>query len=188
MEIDSLPPFHRVVAVCAHPDDESFGLGAIIAAFVEHAATVDLICLTRGETSTLHTNDGPLGELRRAELVAASEELGIDRLEIADFPDGALATIAPATLRRFIHPVVEGADGLLVFDDGGITGHPDHQAATSAALGVAEDRDATILAWTLPAAVARRLNDEFDTSFVGRNTDEIDLRVRVERSDRKSVV
>lgn len=47
--VDSLPTFRRVVAVCAHPDDESFGLGAVIATFVEQdtigGGAVDLVDL-----------------------------------------------------------------------------------------------------------------------------------------------
>ncbi len=179
---DSLPTFRRIVAVCAHPDDESFGLGAIIATFVEQDTIVEVVCLTRGEASTLHTDDRPLDQLRHAELVAATEELGIARLRLADFPDGALAAVATADLQGFIRPIAEGADALLVFDEGGITGHPDHQAATGAALAVAGDLDVTVLAWTLPAAVARLLNDEFGAGFVGRDTADIDLRVRVERA------
>jgi LmbE family N-acetylglucosaminyl deacetylase len=178
----SLPAFRRVVAVCAHPDDESFGLGAIIATFVEQGTGVEVICLTRGEASTLHTDDGPLDQHRHAELVAATGELGIERLALADFPDGALDEVAPAELHEFIRPIAEGADALLVFDEGGITGHPDHQAATRAALAVAEDLDIAVLAWTLPAAVARTLNDEFGSGFVGRAADEIDLNVQVERT------
>ena len=180
--VDSLPAFQRVVAVCAHPDDESFGLGAIIATFVERDTIVELICLTRGEASTLHTNDGPLDQRRHAELVAATDELGIERLEVADFPDGALDTVDRAELHGFIRPIVEGADALLVFDEGGITGHPDHQAATRAALAVADDLDIAVLAWALPAAVARRLNDELGSGFVGRGADEIDLQVQVGRA------
>lgn len=180
--VDSLPTFRRVVAVCAHPDDESFGLGAIIATFVEQGTVVELICLTRGEASTLRTDDGPLDQRRHAELVAATDELGIERLELADFHDGALDKVAPEALRGVIHPIAAGADALLVFDEGGITGHPDHHAATRAALAVADDLDITVLAWTLPAAVANALNDEFGSGFVGRDADEIDLHVQVGRT------
>ena len=42
----------HVLAVCAHPDDESFGLGGVIAALVAAGTRVDLICLTGGEAST----------------------------------------------------------------------------------------------------------------------------------------
>jgi LmbE family N-acetylglucosaminyl deacetylase len=182
IHVDTLPLLRRVVAVCAHPDDESFGLGAVIATLVEQDTIVEAICLTRGEASTLHIDDGPLDQRRHAELLAATDELGIDRLELADFPDGALASAAAAELHRFIHPIAQGADALLVFDEGGITGHPDHQAATHAALAVADDLDIPVLAWALPAAVARALNDELGTGFVGRDPDEIDLRVRVERT------
>lgn len=48
--------------------------------------------------------------------------------------------------------------------------------------GRADDLDITVLAWTLPAVVARALNDELGSGFVGRDADEIDLRVRVERA------
>lgn len=179
--VGPLPRYRRVIAICAHPDDESFGLGAIIAAFVDLATIVDLICLTRGEASTLNAADSPLAEQRRVELFAATAELGIDRVEIAEFPDGALASVAPPKLHAFIRPVVEGADALLVFDDGGVTGHPDHAAATRAGLEVADEFDLAVLAWVIPAAVAVQLNEEFGTTFVGRNADSIDLRVRVER-------
>jgi LmbE family N-acetylglucosaminyl deacetylase len=158
VRVGALPVCARVVAVCAHPDDESFGLGAIIAAFVDQGTTIDLICLTRGEASTLGVGAGPLAALRRAELVAATDELGIDRVEVAEFADGALAAVAPETLHELIRPVVLGADALLVFDDSGVTGHADHRAATRAALGVADDLDLVVLGWTLPAGVARLLN------------------------------
>lgn len=181
-QVDFLPCFRRVVAVCAHPDDESFGLGAIISTFVEQDTVVEVLCLTHGEASTLHTNDDPLDQIRHAELVAATNELGVERLELADFPDGGLDDVGRAELHGFIRPLVVGADALLVFDEGGITGHPDHQAATRAALGVADDLDITVLAWTLPAAVARALNDELGSAFVGRDADDIEIRVQVGRA------
>jgi len=43
------------LAVIAHPDDESFGLGAVLAALSGAGAQVRVLCFTRGEASTLGT-------------------------------------------------------------------------------------------------------------------------------------
>ena len=73
-------------------------------------------------------------------------------------------------------------EGLLVFDDTGITGHPDHQAATRAALQAATAAGLPALAWTLPAAVASRLHAETGQAFAGQPADCIDLCLRVDRT------
>lgn len=83
-------------------------------------------------------------------------------------------TWAPIARRR--------AEGLLVFDASGVTGHPDHVAATAAALLAAETRGRPVLGWTLPASVATRLNEEFGAGFVGHPGDEVDLVVAVDRT------
>jgi LmbE family N-acetylglucosaminyl deacetylase len=48
-----LPVWTSVLAVVAHPDDESFGLGAILDAFTRAGARGEVLCLTHGEASTL---------------------------------------------------------------------------------------------------------------------------------------
>jgi hypothetical protein len=53
-----LPVWTSVLVVVAHPDDESFGLGAILDAFTAAGATVEVLCLTHGEASTLHGAPG----------------------------------------------------------------------------------------------------------------------------------
>jgi LmbE family N-acetylglucosaminyl deacetylase len=175
--------------VCAHPDDESFGLGAVISTFTERQTLVDLVCLTHGETSTLGAaNERTLGPLRTAELAAATRELGIGRVEVADFPDGSLATVPATQLASFIASLTIGADALLVFDENGITGHPDHQAATAAALVVAHSLDVTVLAWTIPATVARIVNHEFGTTFIGRPDDQIDVSIAVDRTRQRRAI
>jgi LmbE family N-acetylglucosaminyl deacetylase len=51
---DVLPAWTTVLAVVAHPDDESFGLGALLDGFTGAGASVEVLCLTHGEASTLH--------------------------------------------------------------------------------------------------------------------------------------
>jgi N-acetylglucosamine malate deacetylase 2 len=69
-----------------------------------------------------------------------------------------------------------------VFDHGGITGHPDHQAATDAAIAAADELDLLVLAWTIPADVADALNSEFGTTFVACDPDACDFVLRVDRT------
>jgi LmbE family N-acetylglucosaminyl deacetylase/uncharacterized OsmC-like protein len=180
---DVLPAWTSVLAVVAHPDDESFGLGAILDAFTRAGAMVEVLCLTHGEASTLHGPPGDLASVRGAELAAAADLLGVTRARLHDHPDGALSELSGTTLAAEVHAAAEpsGADGLLAFDTAGGTGHPDHVAATSAALLAAETLNLPVLGWTLPDAVAEQLNQEFDASFTGHREADIDLRVSVDR-------
>ena len=43
-----------MLAVVAHPDDESFALGALVDRFTSCGIPVTLLCFTHGEASTLH--------------------------------------------------------------------------------------------------------------------------------------
>lgn len=177
-----MPVVRKVLAVCAHPDDESFGLGAVISTLIDRGASIDLVCLTRGEASTLGSSFDDLAEARRSELAAAATALGVDIVHQFDHPDGGLSTIDVATLAAAIRPLAGDSDLLLVFDEGGITGHSDHIQATAAAMAVADRLDLPVLAWTLYLQVADTLNDEFNGRFVGRADREIDVRLPVERS------
>jgi LmbE family N-acetylglucosaminyl deacetylase len=179
----SLPDWSRVLVVVAHPDDESFGLGAVVDAFSAAGAEVTVLCLTEGESSTLGAGIN-LGKMRRDELSAASLELGVASTTLHHHPDGALGTVCRHILAGEVIDEVgtSRAQGLLVFDTGGVTGHPDHTAATNAAVLAAEVLDLPVLAWTLPAAVAEQLNEELGfPAFSGCAPDQIDLRVRVLR-------
>lgn len=179
-----------MLAVVAHPDDESFGLGAVLSAFVEAGSRVHVLCLTHGEASTLHGVEGDLPTIREAELRGAGKALGADEVALLDFPDGALAALDEQSL---VAPVLAAAslahaDGLIAFDASGVTGHPDHTAATRAALGAAERLRLPILGWTLPVEVAQRLQAEFGVPFVGHEAQEIDLVLTVSRERQRQAV
>jgi LmbE family N-acetylglucosaminyl deacetylase len=186
----SLPEASSVLAVCAHPDDESFGLGAALAAFAVRGTPTAVLCLTHGAESDLGTCHGDLNEIRPAELAAAASELGVGDVELLDYPDGALAQVPAELLSGHVLEAAARANAnlLLVFDEGGITGHPDHRQATSAALLFAWRSRLPVLAWAVEQRVAARLNLEFGTSFVGRTTDQIDYSIEVDRQRQLSAI
>ena len=178
------PKWTSVLAVIAHPDDASFGLGAILDAFVFTGAKVEVLCLTHGQAWTLEGAPGDLAALRGAELASAVDVLGPARAEMADCPDGALSEAGQA---RLVEEVIAAADscfpdGLLVFDTVAVEGHLDHVTATSAGLMAAETLALPVLGWALSEDVAARLNLEFGNRFTSHQNQDIDLRVTVERA------
>ncbi|MGO9293692.1 MAG: PIG-L family deacetylase [Streptosporangiaceae bacterium] len=180
----SLPGWASVLAVVAHPDDESFGLGAVIDLFAQRGAAVHILCYTHGEASTLNESGADLRRAREAELREAAAVLGAASVTLSDYPDGHLAAVAPARLAAEAGQLARQhqADGLLVFDDTGITGHPDHQAATRAAMLAAGADGLPVLAWTLPAQVADQLRAETGQPFAGRVPGDAGVCVRVGRA------
>lgn len=176
-----LPRVGRLLTVCAHPDDESFGLGGLLAAFAQQGTRVEVLCFTRGEASTLGAGEGDLAQIRARELDEAMEALGVGRVELLAYADGRLDTVPLEELAAHVRRLSDEADALLVFDEGGITGHADHRRATEAALAGSPAR-LPVLAWAIPAAVTRQLNAEFSTGFVGRKEGEADFVLVVDRT------
>lgn len=184
--VDALPGWRSVLAVVAHPDDESFGLGALLDAFVRAGAAARVLCLTHGEASTVHGVPGELRSLRAAELQRAAGILGVTTATMGDHPDGSLGAASVAVLDDVLAVAGRSTpDGFLVFDVSGVTGHPDHVAATAAALAAAERLDVPVLAWTLPQDVAAVLNEETGASFVGVPASAIDVVVAVDRATQR---
>jgi N-acetylglucosamine malate deacetylase 2 len=179
------PVWTSVLAVIAHPDDASVGLGSVLDAFVFAGARVEVLCLTHGQAWTLDEAPGDLATLRGSELVSTADVLGPIRAKMEDCPDGALGVGCQTMLANEVVAVADSChpDGLLVFDaSAGMTGHLDHVAATSVGLLAAGTLDLPVLGWTLSEGVAAQLNREFGASVAGHQDEEIDLRVTVGRA------
>jgi LmbE family N-acetylglucosaminyl deacetylase/uncharacterized OsmC-like protein len=178
------PAWRSVLAVIAHPDDASFGLGAILDAFVFGGARVDVLCLTHGQAWTLEGAPGDLAALRGAELASAADVLGPSRAHMLDCPDGALGEGGRSSLVAEVIATADSCfpDGLLVFDTAAESGRLDHVTATSAGLLAAETLDLPVLGWALSEAVAAQLTKECGPGSTGHEDQEIDLRVTVDRA------
>ncbi len=184
MSSSILPAASSVLVVCAHPDDESFGLGAVLTAFAEQGARTSVLCFTRGEASTLHVTDDDLATVRSLEFAKAAAVLGVSRTELLGYPDGQLSDQPLSELTAHVVRMANevAADLLLVLDEGGITGHPDHERATQIAMTAATPRGVPVLAWVIADGVAETLNHEFSAKFMGRSDDQLDFRISVDRT------
>ncbi len=139
----------RLMAVLAHPDDESLGTGGALAKYAAEGVATYLVTATRGERGRFgdsKVSPGPeiVGRTREAELLAAAGELGLKEVKFLDYPDGALDKVGTAEaiakiaghLRR-VRPHV-----VITFAPDGAYGHPDHIAIsqlTTAAIVCAAD-------------------------------------------------
>jgi LmbE family N-acetylglucosaminyl deacetylase len=138
----------RLMAVLAHPDDETLGFGGALARYSAEGVETHVLTATRGQRGrfgdgTTHPGPDALGLIREAELRAAARELGAHDVRFLDYMDGdvdkvdpreAVANIA-AHLRR-VRPQV-----VVTFAPDGAYGHPDHvaicQFATAAIVAAA---------------------------------------------------
>ena len=179
-KIASTAEVQGVLGVVAHPDDESFGIGAVLAWLHRRGIPASVLVFTRGEASTLGAAGKPhqLGARRADELACASRILGLSRYVLHSYPDGHLEQVP---LDERVQKIAEAgeADVLLAFDETGITGHLDHIAATEAAGVFAVSHGVPLYLWTLPEEVVATLNARFDASFRGRPAHEITITLDV---------
>jgi LmbE family N-acetylglucosaminyl deacetylase len=158
-------PWGSVAAVVAHPDDETFGLGALLSNLAFEGREVRLLCFTHGEASTIGAQS-TLGDVRVRELYDAAHALGVAHVTAHDFPDGELGTVADAELDASLEQwLTADVAALIAFEPKGVTGHPDHQAASRAASRIADRRVLPVIEWGISPTVARQLREAHGLFF-----------------------
>ena len=127
----------------AHPDDEAIFSGGTMARLAASGSRVLLVTATNGElgatTSAAEAGEG-LGRQRRAETMVAADLLGVSRLEFLNYRDSGMlgdsanqvtgsfwsADTDDVARRLAMLLAEERAEALVVYDQMGIYGHPDH--------------------------------------------------------------
>lgn len=124
-----------ILSVWAHPDDETYLSGGIMAIARRNGQRVVCVSATAGEHGTPDPVEWPpqrLGRLRRWEAAAAMAILGVTDHRFLDYGDGELADLDPAEpvvrLRKLVEEVQP--DTVLTFGPEGMTFHPDHQTVS----------------------------------------------------------
>ncbi len=154
---------HAVLAVFAHPDDESLVCGGTLARCADAGARVSLVCTTAGAAGSNRTMTArAIADLRRAELQDAAHRLGIESVTVLDHEDGNLRSVSPGILCRDVLTAIADArpDLVITFGADGLYWHPDHivvhEAVTEAVSRLVTDRP-VLLYVTLAQGAMRRV-------------------------------
>ncbi|MBM4427505.1 MAG: GlcNAc-PI de-N-acetylase [Chloroflexi bacterium] len=134
----------KILAVLAHPDDESFGLGGTLALYAQRGYETYYVCATRGEAGSADEEFlkgfKDTAEMRTDELMRAAKHLGLKDVFFLGYRDSGMpgmeANEHPDA--QINHPIEEVAgkvvkyirtlkpDVVITFDPIGGYKHPDH--------------------------------------------------------------
>jgi LmbE family N-acetylglucosaminyl deacetylase len=143
----------RLLAVLAHPDDESLGFGGTLAKYAAEGTDVFVVTATRGDQGRYrgvarddprHPGPRALAEIREEELRRAAAVLGVREVRVLDFGDLALdAASHPSLVDALVDHVRDiRPDVVVTFGPDGAYGHPDHiavsQSTTTAVMAAAD--------------------------------------------------
>lgn len=133
-----------LLAVLAHPDDESFGLGGTLAFYASKGYDTYYVCATRGEAGTVDEEHlkgfKDTAEMRTNELMRAAKELGLKEVFFLGYRDSGMPGTEPnqhpdaqinAPIEEVAGRIVKyirklKPDVVLTFDPIGGYKHPDH--------------------------------------------------------------
>ena len=146
-----------LMAVHAHPDDESSSTGGVLARYSDEGVITVLVTCTNGEygDGPDHVKPGAEGhdpeqvaKTRRAELELACEHLGVTHLEMLGYHDSGMPdwefkdrsdVFWQVPLEQSVGRLVElveryRPDVMITYDDNGGYNHPDHLQAHNVAV------------------------------------------------------
>jgi LmbE family N-acetylglucosaminyl deacetylase len=133
-----------ILAVLAHPDDESFGLGGTLALYASKGYDTYYVCATRGEVGTVDEEHlkgfKDISELRTDELMRAAKILGLKEVFFLGYRDSGMPGMddnkhPEAQINHSIDEVAGRVvkyirelrpDIVITFDPIGGYKHPDH--------------------------------------------------------------
>lgn len=165
-----------LLAIVAHPDDESFGCGSVLAEAAARGLKVSICAVTLGELGDVrpgHDLEGrSLAECRWDELRSAATLLGVECLPSLGLTDSgwdgpaattSLCGVPFAELIDRVGTVIAATAPDIVLTIAGDDGHRDHlrlRDAITAAFPRHAPSGASLYVWCLPNGLMRRWADE----------------------------
>lgn len=125
----------NILGVWAHPDDETFMIGGLMAIAAENGQVVHCVTATKGEAGVQDGTKWPaetLAATRASEVSRAMHILGTDDPIFFDYADGGCAEVPAQEAVTKIANIIDAVkpDTVVTFAPDGLTGHADHKAVS----------------------------------------------------------
>lgn len=155
----------NIVAVFAHPDDETFGPGGTLAKLVK-TNNVYIICATSGEAGEGGSN---LAQIRTEELKRSAKILGVKEVYFLGFTDGVLSNSLYHKLAEKIEEKLKilKPKTIITFEMRGVSGHIDHITVSMATTFVFNKSPfaKTLLYYCLSVDQRKKVGDDYFIYF-----------------------
>ena len=126
----------NILVVCAHPDDEIFGIGGTIAKHTSKGDKVYTLILGEGKTSRGATEKQELDELKK-ESLEANKVLGVKEVFFEDLPDNKFDSVPLLDIIKKVESYIEKIDPEIVYTHYGDDLNIDHKLIFQAVLTAA---------------------------------------------------
>jgi LmbE family N-acetylglucosaminyl deacetylase len=173
-----------LLAVFAHPDDETF-VGPVLARYAREGVKVYLAIATKGEKGANEHAKIPAGDAlaqaRHGEAICACKHLGIEPPIFFDLNDGELGAMTNP-LAKNVHAVADNVEKLIAqlhpqvvvtWGAVGGYGHPDHRLVSDAVTQVIQARKSEIKLYyaALTPEQAKPVNQSWPAAIPWHTTD-----------------
>lgn len=141
-----------ILGIWAHPDDETFMIGGLLAMAADNGQQTICLTATRGEQGGVLDN---MADIRTQELAAALDILGVSEHHYLGYHDGACAEVDEAEVVANLAILIDQCqpDSIITFAPDGLTGHPDHRVVS---------RWASLAAGSVPVYFAVHTQESYD--------------------------
>jgi LmbE family N-acetylglucosaminyl deacetylase len=163
---DRIAALGNIVSVWAHPDDETYLAGGVMAMARALGAEVTCLVATDGDFAESPAERRSHARRRRSELHRALDVLGVEDRQFLHLPDGGCSEIDDDGPVHAIADILASRTPatVITFGPDGFTGHPDHRAVSR---------------WTIAAArravpSSRILHPTITTTRVAEDRDILD--------------
>jgi LmbE family N-acetylglucosaminyl deacetylase len=141
--LDDVAALGRLLTVWAHPDDETYLAGGVMAMARDLGQPVTCVTATPGDHADTAEARVRAGRIRAEELANALRTLGVDDMVLLGISDGECDMFDDGLAVEMISAVIRDRrpDTIITFGPDGFTGHADHR---------------TVSRWVTSAAAATR--------------------------------
>lgn len=147
--VNDINSLGTILFVGAHPDDETFMAGGLLAAAAHNGQQVVCVTATRGELGVQDESRWPrenLAKIREQESAEALKLLGVKEQVWLDYKDGQCQNVPVNEAVQQIATIIDKyqPNTIITFGPEGLTGHPDHKTVSAWVSKAVQGRDITV--------------------------------------------